>query len=93
MSHTLKVWESSFETYLDPTQWPEYLGLDYVSDPDLLRTKKGGRKKNGSEELWMNPMVVVKISMVRETSMRHRIRCAAQNATEPVIQPPLMIDI
>ena len=45
MSNTLKVWESSFEPYLDPTQWPKYLGLDYVSDPDLVRTKKGRRKK------------------------------------------------
>ena len=45
MSNTLKVWESSFEPYLDPTQWPEYYGLDYVPDPDLLKTKKGRRKK------------------------------------------------
>jgi hypothetical protein len=39
------VWESSFEPYLDPTQWPEHYGLDYVPDPDLLKTKKGRRKK------------------------------------------------
>ena len=45
MSNTVKVWESSFEPYLDPTQWPEYYGLDYVPDPDLLKTKKGRRKK------------------------------------------------
>ena len=45
MSNTLKVWESSFEPYLDPTQWPEYYGLDYVPDLDLLETKKGRRKK------------------------------------------------
>ena len=45
MSNTLKVWESSFEPYLDPTQWPEHYGLDYVPDPDLLKTKKGRRKK------------------------------------------------
>jgi hypothetical protein len=45
MSNTLKVWESSFKPYLDPTQWPEYYGLDYVLDPDLLKTKKGRRKK------------------------------------------------
>jgi hypothetical protein len=45
MSNTLKVWESSFKPYLDPTQWPEYYGLDYVPDPDLLKTKKGRRKK------------------------------------------------
>jgi len=45
MSNTLKVWELSFEPYLDPTQWPEYYGLDYVPDPDLLKTKKGRRKK------------------------------------------------
>jgi hypothetical protein len=46
MSYTLKVWESSFKPYLDPTQWPQYYGLDYVLDPDLLKTKKGRRKKN-----------------------------------------------
>jgi hypothetical protein len=45
MSNTLKVWESSFEPYLDPTQWPEYYGLDYVPNPDLLKTKKSRRKK------------------------------------------------
>jgi hypothetical protein len=45
MSNTLKVWESSFEPYLDPTHWPLYSGLDYVPDPDLLKTKKGRRKK------------------------------------------------
>ena len=31
--------------YLDWTQWPEYYGLDYVPDPDHLKTKKGRRKK------------------------------------------------
>jgi hypothetical protein len=45
MSNTLKVWVSTFEPYLDPTQWPLYYGLDYVPDPDLLWTKKGRRKK------------------------------------------------
>jgi hypothetical protein len=45
ISNTLKVWESSFEPYLDPTQWLEYYGLDYVPDLDLLKTKKGRRKK------------------------------------------------
>ena len=45
MANTLKVWESSFKPYLDPIQWPEYYRLDYVPDPDLLKTKKGRRKK------------------------------------------------
>jgi hypothetical protein len=45
MLNTLKVWESSFKPYLDLTQCPEYYGLDYVPDPDLLKTKKGRRKK------------------------------------------------
>jgi hypothetical protein len=39
------VWESSFEPYIDLTQWPEYYELDYVSDLNLLKTKKGRRKK------------------------------------------------
>jgi len=51
MSNTLKVWELSFEPYLDPTQWPEYYGLDYVPDPDLLKTKKGRRKKKWLREV------------------------------------------
>jgi hypothetical protein len=45
MSNTLKVWESSFEPYLYPTQWPQYYGLDYVPDLDLVKTKKVRRKK------------------------------------------------
>jgi hypothetical protein len=45
MSNTLKVLESTFEPYLDRTQCPPYYGLDYVLDLDLLRTKKGRRKK------------------------------------------------
>ena len=44
MSNTLKVWESSFEPYLDPIRWPQYYRLDYVPDLDLLKTK-GIRKK------------------------------------------------
>jgi hypothetical protein len=28
--HTIKIWESSFEPYLDPSQWPEYDGPEYV---------------------------------------------------------------
>jgi hypothetical protein len=45
MSNTLKVWESNFEPYLDPPQWPPYYGLDYVPNLELVRTKKGRRKK------------------------------------------------
>jgi hypothetical protein len=43
-SNTLRVWESSFEPYLDPTQWPNYNDLDYISDSDLVKDKKGRRK-------------------------------------------------
>ena len=43
-SHTLNVWESSFEPYLDPTQWPAYNGLDYVPNSGLLKDKKGRRQ-------------------------------------------------
>ena len=45
MSNNLKVWESRFDPYIDPTQRAEYYGLDYVPDLDLLKTKKGKRKK------------------------------------------------
>jgi hypothetical protein len=93
MSNTLKVWESTFEPYLDLTQWPPYHGLDYVLDPDLVRTKKGRRKKSGSKELWMNPMGMVKICMVLETSMRHRVRSVARNVTKPVTPLALMINV
>jgi hypothetical protein len=93
ISHTLKVWDSSFEPYLDPTQWPAYYGLDYVLDPNLLRTKKGRRKKNGFEELWTNRTGIVKICTVHVTLMRHRVKSVAPNATEQVIPLPLMTNI
>jgi hypothetical protein len=31
-------------------------------------------RKSGSEELWTNPMGMVKIYIVLETSMRHRVK-------------------
>jgi hypothetical protein len=34
-SNTLRIWEKSFEPYLDPSQWPSYHGPDYVPHPDL----------------------------------------------------------
>ena len=44
-SNTINIWESSFEPYLNPSQWPEYKGLEYVSDASLLKPKKGRRRK------------------------------------------------
>src|SRR6185437_4689344 len=41
-SNTINIWESSFEPYLDPSQWPEYKGLEYVPDALLLKPKKEG---------------------------------------------------
>jgi hypothetical protein len=43
--HTIKIWESSFESYLDPSQWPEYDGPEYVPLPSLKKMKKGRRQK------------------------------------------------
>jgi hypothetical protein len=43
--HTIKIWESSFEPYLDPSQWPEYDGPEYVPLPSLKKLKKGRRQK------------------------------------------------
>ena len=43
--NTVKIWENSFEPYLDPTQWPPYHGPDYLPDPNLLKVGKGRRKK------------------------------------------------
>jgi hypothetical protein len=43
--HTIKIWESSFDSYLDPSQWPEYNGPEYVPLPSLKKIKKGRRKK------------------------------------------------
>jgi hypothetical protein len=93
MSNTLKVWESSFEPYLDPTQWPPYYGLDYVLDPELLRTKKGRRKKSGFEELWTNRTGMVKICMDLKTLMRYQVRSIARNATKQVTPLPLMTNV
>ena len=44
-SNTVRIWEMSFEPYLDPTQWPPYNGYDYVPHPDLIKVGKGRRKK------------------------------------------------
>ena len=41
--HTLHIWESSFEPYFDPSQWPEYNGPEYVPNPTQKRMKKGRR--------------------------------------------------
>lgn len=43
--YTMRIWESEFEPYLDPTQWPPYNGDDYVPDPNLMKRGKGRRKK------------------------------------------------
>uniref|UniRef100_K3ZC83 SWIM-type domain-containing protein n=1 Tax=Setaria italica TaxID=4555 RepID=K3ZC83_SETIT len=43
--HTLKIWESSFQPYLDPSQWPAYEGVGYVPNPSLMRNKVGRRQK------------------------------------------------
>jgi hypothetical protein len=43
--HTIKIWESSFEPYLDPSQWLEYNGPEYVPLPSLKKMKKGRRQK------------------------------------------------
>jgi hypothetical protein len=47
-------------------------------------------RKSGSEELWTNPTGMVKICMVLETLMRHRVRSVAPNTTKSVIPLPLM---
>jgi hypothetical protein len=44
-SNTLSIWEKSFETYLDPTQWPPYHGPEYMPHPNLKKVGKGRRKK------------------------------------------------
>lgn len=41
--HTIKIWESSFEPYLDPSQWPPYEGLEYVPNSNLKRNNIGRR--------------------------------------------------
>uniref|UniRef100_A0A0A9DCM2 SWIM-type domain-containing protein n=1 Tax=Arundo donax TaxID=35708 RepID=A0A0A9DCM2_ARUDO len=42
---TLRTWESRFEPFLDPTQLPDYNGEQYVPDSELIKLKKGRRKK------------------------------------------------
>jgi hypothetical protein len=44
-SNTVRVWEKSFEPYLDPSQWPSYHGPDYAPNPALQKLSKGRRKK------------------------------------------------
>uniref|UniRef100_K3ZC66 SWIM-type domain-containing protein n=1 Tax=Setaria italica TaxID=4555 RepID=K3ZC66_SETIT len=43
--HTVQIWESSFQPYLDPSQWPAYEGVGYVPNPNLMRNKVGRRQK------------------------------------------------
>uniref|UniRef100_K3Z0P2 MULE transposase domain-containing protein n=1 Tax=Setaria italica TaxID=4555 RepID=K3Z0P2_SETIT len=43
--HTIRIWKSSFEPYLDPSQWPPYEGLKYVPNSNLKRNKIGRRQK------------------------------------------------
>uniref|UniRef100_K3XRI6 Zinc finger PMZ-type domain-containing protein n=1 Tax=Setaria italica TaxID=4555 RepID=K3XRI6_SETIT len=43
--HTVKIWESSFQPYLDPSQWPAYEGVGYVPNPNLMRNTVGRRQK------------------------------------------------
>jgi hypothetical protein len=47
--HTINIWESSFEPYLDPSQWPEYDGPEYVPLLSLKKMKKGRRQKKRLE--------------------------------------------
>ena len=44
-SNTVSISESSFEPYLDLTQWLPYQGPYYLPDLDLLKVGKGRRKK------------------------------------------------
>jgi hypothetical protein len=67
--------------------------LDYVPDPDLLKTKKGRRKKSCCVALWMYLMGMMKICMVLRTLMRHRVKFVAPNATKPVTLLPLITSI
>jgi hypothetical protein len=93
MSHTLKVWDSSFEPYLDPTQWPAYYGLDYVSDPDLLKTKKGRRKKKWLRGV-MDESNGYGEDMYGSCDFNEApVKSVAPNATERVIPLPLMTNI
>uniref|UniRef100_K3YLA0 SWIM-type domain-containing protein n=1 Tax=Setaria italica TaxID=4555 RepID=K3YLA0_SETIT len=43
--HTVRIWEYSFQPYLDPSQWPPYEGVKYVPNPNLMRNKVGRRQK------------------------------------------------
>ena len=40
----LKVWDSRFEPYLDPSKWLEYNGPNYVPDRAIVKDNKGRRK-------------------------------------------------
>jgi hypothetical protein len=40
----LKTWEPRFEPLLDPSQWSEYDGMDYVPDVTMQKIQKGRRK-------------------------------------------------
>jgi hypothetical protein len=84
---------AELQAYLDPTQWPKYYGLDYVPDPDLLKTKKDRRKKKRLRGAMDASNRYGEDMYGLETLMRHRDRSVASNATKPVTPLPLIINI
>jgi hypothetical protein len=45
LSAELKTWEPRFEPLLDPSQWPENDGMNYVPDMTMKKIRKGRHKK------------------------------------------------
>ena len=43
--NTLMVWQTAYEPYMDPTQWPQYNGFEYWPDPTLKKDTVGRRKR------------------------------------------------
>jgi hypothetical protein len=52
-SNTVRVWEKSFEPYLNPSQWPSFHGPNYASNPGLQKLGKGRKKKKHLKGIWM----------------------------------------
>jgi hypothetical protein len=50
LSANEKTWEARFESLLDPSQWPLYDGLEYVSDVATRKMRKKKRFRNEMDD-------------------------------------------
>lgn len=78
--HTLKIWESRFEMYLDPSQWLPYEGLEYMPESSLKREKRVEGRRNVWKTTWTLHKDGSQLSMGLMTLMRTSLKIGAPSA-------------